>query len=148
MLKGIDSRLNAEVLHALALMGHGDIVTIADANFPAAATAAATPYGRLLHLSGLSLAEAVEAVCSLLPIDTLVEDAACRMSIDEDPTAVPPVQAEAQRTIDMAEGRSRPIVAVPRQAFYDRAKRAYAIILTGERRFYGSLLLRKGVVDP
>jgi len=148
MLKTIDPRLNADVLHALALMGHGDVIVVADANFPAASTAAKTEYGRLLNLSGLSLAQAVEAILSLMPLDTLVGDAACRMRIDEDPTAVPPVQAEAQAAINAAEGRPRLIVGVARQEFYDRAKRAYAVVLTGERRFYGSLLLRKGVIDP
>ena len=61
MLKSIDRRLNADVLHALALMGHGDTLVLADTNFPAASAAAGTPYGRLLHLSGLTLGEAAAA---------------------------------------------------------------------------------------
>jgi L-fucose mutarotase len=64
------------------------------------------------------------------------------------PAEVPPVQAEVQAEIDTAEGRPRPMVGVERFAFYDRAREAYAVIQTGERRFYGCFLLRKGVIPP
>jgi L-fucose mutarotase len=148
MLKVIDPRLNAEVLYALALMGHGDEVVVADANFPAASTAAQTAYGRLLHLDNLTLGQSVEAILTLLPLDRLVSDGACRMQIDEDPSAIPPVQREAQTAIDAAEVRPLTMTGVARADFYERAKRAYAVILTGERRFYGTMLLRKGVIDP
>ena len=104
--------------------------------------------GRLLYLSNLTLAQAVEAILTLMPLDTLVSDAACRMLVDEDAVAVPPVQTEAQSAIDAAEKGARPIASLERQAFYERAKQAYAVVLTGERRFYGTLLLRKGVIDP
>jgi L-fucose mutarotase len=148
MLKLIDPRLNADVLHALALMGHGDVIVVADANFPAASTAARTPHGHLLRLDNLSLAEAVEAILSLMPLDTLVTDAACRMMVDEDPAFIPPVQHEVQLAIETAGEKSQTLAGLGRQDFYDRAKQAYAVVLTGERRFYGTALLRKGVIDP
>jgi L-fucose mutarotase len=148
MLKTIDPRLNPDVLHVLALMGHGDELVVADANFPAASTAARTDYGRLLYLGNLTLAEAIEAILSLMPLDTLVDEFACRMRIDEAPNEIPPVQAEAQAAIERSEGRARPLTGLDRHSFYARAKQAYAVLQTGERRFYGTLMLRKGVVEP
>ena len=148
MLKRIDARLNPDVLHALALMGHGDELVVADANFPAASTASKTDYGRLLYLGNLTLAEAVDAILSLMPLDTLVDEFACRMQVDEAPNELPPVQAEAQATIDRSEGTPRPLAGLDRHSFYARAKQAYAVILTGERRFYGTVVLRKGVIEP
>ena len=68
---GGDSRLNAEVLYVLALMGHGDVVVVADANFPTASTAAQTACGRLLSLDNLTTAEAVEAILTMMPLDRL-----------------------------------------------------------------------------
>jgi L-fucose mutarotase len=148
MLKTIDPRLNADVLHVLALMGHGDELVLADANFPASSTACGTPYGRLLYLGHLTLGEAVEAILSLMPLDTLVDEFACRMVVDGAAGEIPPVQAEAQAAIDSAEGGSRPLAGLDRHAFYARAKKAYAVVQTGEPRFYGSLVLRKGVIEP
>lgn len=148
MLKGIDPRLNAEVLHALRAMGHGDVLVIADTNFPSDSVARATVLGRLLRMENLTAAQAAEAVLSVLPLDTFVEDFACRMEVVDAPADIPPVQAEVQAAIDAAEGRPRPMVGVERFAFYDAARQAYAVIQTGERRFYGCFLLRKGVVAP
>jgi L-fucose mutarotase len=148
MLKGIDPRLNAEVLHALRAMGHGDVIVLADTNFPSDSVAAETVLGTLLRMDNLTCAEAAEAVLSVLPLDTFVDDFAARMEVVGEPGTVPPVQAEVQAAIDAAEGKPRPMVSVERFAFYDRAKAAYAVIQTGERRFYGCFLLRKGVIPP
>ena len=63
-------------------------------------------------------------------------------------SAATPVQAEVQAEIDTAEGRARPMVSIERFAFYDIARKAYAVIQTGERRFYGCFMLRKGVIGP
>jgi L-fucose mutarotase len=147
MLKSIDRRLNADVLHALALMGHGDTLVLADTNFPAASTAAGTPYGRLLHLSGLTLGEAAAAVLTLLPLDTLAEPA-CRMQVDGDAETVLPVQAEAQAAIDAADADAGRIASLARQDFYAAARQAFAVITTGDQRFYGTLILRKGAIAP
>ena len=147
MLKGIDPRLNADVLHALRAMGHGDVLAIADANFPAESVARDTVLGALLRIDATA-PEAVAAVLSVLPLDTFVDDFAARMEVVDAPGEVPPVQAEVQAAIDAAEGRPRPMVGVERFAFYDRAREAFAVIQTGERRFYGCFLLRKGVIAP
>jgi L-fucose mutarotase len=148
MLKGIDNRLNAEVLGVLRAMGHGDVLIIADTNFPADSVARATVTGSLLRMENLTAAQAVQAVLSVLPLDTFVDDFAGRMEIVGDPTTIPPVQAEVQAEIDAAEGRPRPMTSIERFAFYDMARKAYAVIQTGERRFYGCFMFRKGVIPP
>jgi L-fucose mutarotase len=85
---------------------------------------------------------------SLYPIDTFVDDAAGRMEVVGKPDEVPLVQQEVQQVVDRMEGRPLPLTPVERFAFYERAKRAYCVIQTGERRFYGCFAFRKGVVAP
>lgn len=148
MLKGIDPRLNADVLYALRAMGHGDDLVIADANFPGDSIARRTVLGRLLRIDDPSIAAVAEAVLSVMPLDTFVDDSAARMEVVGSPDEVPPVQQEVQRAVDAAEGRPRPMTGIERFAFYERAARAYAVIQTGERRFYGCFAFRKGVIPP
>jgi len=148
MLKGLDPRLNADVLYALRDMGHGDVVIISDTNFPAGSIARETVLGELLRMDNLTAAEAAEAILSVLPLDTFVDDFAGRMEIVGAPDDIPAVQAEVQAAINAAEGEDRPMVSVERFAFYDLAKTAYAVIQTGERRFYGCFMFRKGVIGP
>ena len=148
MLKNIDPRLNAEVLYVLRAMGHGDYLILADTNFPSDSIARDTVYGDLLRMDNLTCAEASEAILSVFPLDTFVDDFACRMEIVGEPDNVPPVQDEVQAAIDAAEGEARKMVGVERFAFYDLARNAYAVIQTGERRFYGCFMFRKGVIPP
>jgi L-fucose mutarotase len=148
MLKGISPLLNAEVLFALRAMGHGDDLIIADTNFPSDSIARQTRHGRLLRIDNVTAAEAAAAVLSVYPLDSFVDDAAARMEIVGNPQEIPPVQQEVQRTVDAAEGRSWPMLGVERYAFYERAKQAYCVIQTGERRFYGCFAFRKGVIPP
>ena len=148
MLKGIDNRLNAEGLACLRAMGHGDVLIVADTNFPADSVARATVTGRLLRMENLSCGQAVGAILSVLPLDTFVPDFAGRMEVVGTPLEVPPVQAEVQAEIDRAEGKPRPMISIERFAFYDMARQAYAVIQTGERRFYGCFMFRKGVIAP
>jgi L-fucose mutarotase len=148
MLKGIDPRLNAEVLYALRAMGHGDVLIVADTNFPSNAIAGETVLGDLLRMDNLTAAEAIEAILSVYPLDTFVDDFAGRMEIVDAADEVPTVQQEVQTVIDAAEGKPRPMIGIERFAFYDMAKESYAVIQTGERRFYGCFMLRKGVIPP
>jgi L-fucose mutarotase len=147
MLKGINPLLNADVLQALRAMGHGDDLIIADTNFPSDSVAKQTVHGKLLRIDA-SAAQVVKAVLSLYPLDTFVDDSAARMEIVGKPDEIPPVQKEVQEEIDKAEGKAWPMISVERYAFYERAKQAYCVIQTGERRFYGCFAFRKGVVPP
>lgn len=148
MLKNIDPLLNADVLYALRAMGHGDELAVVDANFPGETIARQSTLGRLLRIDTRTTGEAVAAVLSVMPLDSFVEDAACRMEVVGDPARLEPVQAEAQAVIDKAEGKSWPLVGVERFAFYERAQRAFCIIQTNEPRFYGCIILKKGVFPP
>jgi len=148
MLKGIDPLLNADVLRALRAMGHGDDVVVCDANFPADSVARQTVTGKLLRMDGVSAARVARAVLSVMPLDSFVDTPALRMEIVGKPDEVPPVQAEVQAEVDRAEGRSWPMGSIERFAFYERAKRAYCVIQTGERRFYGCFVFKKGVIAP
>ncbi len=148
MLKGIDPLLNADVLRALRAMGHGDDVIICDTNFPADSVARQTVTGKLLRIDGVSAARVAKAILSVMPLDSFVEKPALRMEIVGRPEDVPPVQAEVQREVDAAEGRSWPMGSIERFAFYELAKQAYCVIQTGERRFYGCFAFKKGVIPP
>lgn len=148
MLKSIDPLLNADVLHALRAMGHGDELVLCDTNFPADSVARATVLGRLLRIDNVTAAQAARAVLSVLPLDSFVDAPASRMEIVGRPDEIPDVQREVQAEIDAAEGRSWPMASVERFAFYERARTAYAVIVTGERRFYGCFIFKKGVIPP
>ncbi|MGE6782794.1 RbsD/FucU family protein [Ensifer adhaerens] len=148
MLKNIDPALNADVLHALRAMGHGDTLAIVDTNFPADAVARKSVIGKLLRIDNVSAARAMEAVLSVLPLDTPLQPSVGRMEVMGAPDELPVVQREVQAVVDRAEGKSPPLYGIERFAFYEEAKRAYCVIVTGETRFYGCFLLTKGVIPP
>jgi L-fucose mutarotase len=148
VLKSLDPLLNADVLYALRAMGHGDDLILCDANFPADAVARQTVLGRLLRIDGVGAARAARAILSVLPLDSFVATPALRMEVVGKPKELPAVQAEVQAEIDSALQRSLPMGAVERFAFYELAKKSYCVIQTGERRFYGCFLFKKGVIPP
>ena len=148
MLKGIHPLLNADVLYALRAMGHGDYLVLSDTNFPADSIARQTRLGKLLRMDNTTSAEAAAAVLSVMPLDSFIDDAAARMEVVGKPKEIPDVQREVQRAINRAEGKSWKMVGIERFAFYEKAKSAYCVIQTGERRFYGCFILTKGVIAP
>ncbi len=148
MLKSIDPFLNADVLYALRSMGHGDDLILCDTNFPADSVARQTVLGRLLRIDNVSAARAARAILSVMPLDSFVDTPALRMEIVGQPNEVPPVQSEVQAEVDAAQGRPSPMGGIERFAFYDLAKKAYCVIQTGERRFYGCFVFKKGVIPP
>jgi L-fucose mutarotase len=153
LLHGIDPALNADLLYVLQAMGHGDDIVICDANFPADAIARQTAYGRLIRMDNITSPRAIRAVLSLMPLDSFVQHPAERMEVVGNPAELPAIQQEAQREIDAVARRDSgrdtwPMGSVERFAFYERAKKAYAVVATGERRFYGCFILKKGVIPP
>jgi L-fucose mutarotase len=141
MLKGIDPLLHADLLHALASMGHGDDLVIADANFPAAGMAR-----RLIRLDGIDAPAALRAVLTVLPLDDFVEKPAAVMAVVGDPARVPAPVRDFQPVIDAAAGRPVAIDRLERFAFYDRARAAFAVLATGDARKYANIIVRKGVI--
>jgi len=143
MLKKLNVLHTPELLHVLASMGHGDEIALVDANFPAVSMAR-----RLVRLDGADLPSAVEACMELMPLDTFVDKPALRMMQVHAPAEIPEVQQICQKIIDKAEGRRVELAGIPREQFYERAKQAFAVVCTAERRVYGCILLKKGVVFP
>ena len=147
MLKSIDPLLNADVLHALRQMGHGDELLICDTNFPAASVAAETSYGMLLSIDA-DAARTVRAVLSQVPLDTFVDAPAMRMELSGKPNELLPVHLDVQKEVDHAEGGKFKLAGVERFAFYERAKKAFCVIQSHERRFYGCFIFKMGVISP
>jgi L-fucose mutarotase len=143
MLKGIDPLLSPDLLAVLAAMGHGDELAIVDANFPAESCAR-----RLLRVPGVESPRLLAAILSLLPLDRFVAEPAVTMAVVGDPTAEPEVCQEFRAVLARAEGRAVPLGRLERHAFYERTRQAFAVVQTGERRFYGNILIKKGVIPP
>lgn len=145
MLKGIDPVLSPDLLWVLASMGHGDDLALVDANHPAEAIARATTSGRLVRLPGLPIDRVAQAILSLLPIDGFVEDPIRRMLMVDTPGEIPIVQREVAQVAREA-GCKAEIVGIERFAFYEAARKAFAVVQAGDPRPYGCFLLRKGVI--
>lgn len=143
MLKGLDPLLNADLLHVLRAMGHGDDLVIADANFPAT-----TMGKRLVRLDGVSATRVLEAVLSVMPLDDFVDEPCGRIEVVGEPDTVPEVCQDFQKIIDRAEEGRFQLAKIERFAFYERARQAFAVVQTGETRLYGCVLLKMGVVRP
>ena len=140
MLRGIHPLLGPDLLHALRSLGHGDEVVIADANFPSHSLGP-----RVIRLDGIDAVAAVDAILTHLPLDTFVEAAAFRMEVVGDPGAVPPIcQTFAELVTNLAGPFE--VKSLERFAFYERARQAAFIVATGERRLYGNLILKTGVL--
>lgn len=141
MLKSIPPLLSPDLLRLLRAMGHGDDLAIVDANYPA--EAAGRP---VIRLDGHPATTVLDAVLSVLPLDTFVPHAAWVMEVVGSPEADEPIFAEFAALIERHEGPGFGIAKRERFAFYDQARRAFALVATGERRLYGNIILRKGVI--
>ena len=146
MLKGINPLLNPDVLYALRAMGHGDDLIIAGANFPSKSIAAKTVLGKVLKIDG-SAPEVINAILSVYPIDTYSKDSVDRMELIGEPNTILPVMKEVQTEIIASVGPV-PMIGIMRLEFYERAKKAYAVLQTKERRFYSGFAIRKGFLGP
>ncbi|MBM6594724.1 RbsD/FucU family protein [Microvirga pudoricolor] len=142
MLRGIHPILGPDLLHALRSLGHGDEVVIADANFPVHSMGP-----RVVRLDGVDAVTVADAILTHLPLDTFVDQAAFRMEVVGDPKAVPPICETFADLVRSLAGTFE-ITPLERFAFYERAKQASLIVATGERRLYGNLILKTGVLAP
>ncbi len=145
MLKGIDPIINAELIHALMLMGHGDQLVLCDINHPAQTIARQTTYGRLIDVSGCGLERAAEAILKLFPLDTFVDAPVKRMQIVGDPDGQVPIFSAMQAVIDRSEGHPVLVEPLERFAFYEAAKKSFAIVRTSDPGPYGCFIFSKGV---
>ncbi len=141
MLRNIDPLLSPDMLYVLAAMGHGDEIVIADANFPGESTGP-----RCIRADGSTASEMLKAILGIMPLDAFVPDPAQTMQVVGDPNTVPDAVKDFQTIIDAVADNPAPIASLERFAFYDRAAQAFAVVQTGERRLYGNIILKKGVI--
>ncbi|MEO9515105.1 MAG: RbsD/FucU domain-containing protein [Paracoccaceae bacterium] len=142
MLYNIDPILSPDLLHTLRAMGHGDEIVLADANFPAEALGP-----KCVRLDGADNNSVLRAVLSVMPLDSFVPNPALCMEVVGDPDAVPDAVKDFQSIINETAKTPSEIQSLERFAFYEHAAKACAVVQTGERRLYGNIILKKGVIE-
>jgi L-fucose mutarotase len=142
MLKIISPLLSPELLKTLAEMGHGDEIVLADGNFPSASMAE-----RLVRADGHGIPRLLEAILQLFPLDTFVEHPVALMAVVSGHNYQPTIWDEYRRIIQSSGEPFIDFEYVERFAFYDRARKAYAVLATGESSLYANIILKKGVVS-
>lgn len=141
MLRGISPLISPELLSLLSRMGHGDEIVIADANFPGE-----TICKQVLRADGVSASDLLDAILLLFPIDEYVKDPVVMMQPVAGDTADPALEASYEASVKKHSPKAPGIKKIERFAFYDRAKLAFAAVITGETRKYGNIIIKKGVV--
>ncbi len=141
MLKGIPNILPPDLLRILMEMGHGDEIVIADGNFPAASHAQ-----RLVRCDGLGAAPVLEAILALFPLDTFVPQPAALMAVVTGDTYKPEIWPVYTQILQKLDPRFNGFEMMERQPFYERSKKAYAIVATGEGARYANMILKKGLI--
>ena len=140
MLKNIPSILSPDLLKIIMEMGHGDELVIADGNFPSASIAQ-----RLVRSDGNMVPELLNAILTLFPLDQYVDRPVALMAVVPGDTYKPAIW-DKYRTIIAHHEKTSDFDYVERFAFYERAKRAYAVIATSETALYANIILKKGVI--
>ena len=141
MLRNINPILSPELLYVLRAMGHGDEIVLVDANFPAESSAPTC-----VRADGSNASDILRAVLSVMPLDTFVTDPAHCMQVVGDASALPDAVKDFQEIINESADAPRDILSLERFEFYERAENAFAVVQTGERRLYGNIILKKGVI--
>ena len=144
MLKGIPKIISPELLKVLCEMGHSDTIVIADGNFPAESMG---KNAKVIRCDGHGGAELLDAILQLFPLDTYVEKPVSLMEVVQGDNVETPIWDEYKNIIAKYDDRGADTVAnIERFAFYEEAKKAYAIIATGESALYANVILQKGVI--
>ena len=139
MLKGISPCLSPELLMILAEMGHGDEIVLADAHFPGHSVNAVVQ-----RADGLSVATLLDGIIPLFELDSY-DDPLVMMQVVEGDELDPAVEQDYMAAIRAHAPEAPDPIRIDRFTFYDRAREAFAVVMTGETRKYGNLLLKKGV---
>lgn len=142
MLKGIPNILPPDLLKILMETGHGDELVIADGNFPAASHAQ-----RLVRCDGLGAPQLLEAVVMLFPLDTFVKHSVALMAVVPGDNYTPEIWPIYKKIVQRHEPGFSDFEMMERHAFYERARKAYAIVATGEPARYANLILKKGIIS-
>jgi L-fucose mutarotase len=140
MLKGISPLLSPELLSVLHRMGHGDEIVLADAHFPGE-----TMGQRLIRADGLRIAPLLDGIIPLFELDAYVEAPIIMMDAVPGDQIDPDVERSYRYAIERHAPQAPAIARIERFAFYERAKQAFAVVMTGETAKYGNVILKKGV---
>lgn len=124
-------------------MGHSDKIVIADGNFPSESIG---KNAKVIRMDGHGACEVLEAILKLFPLDTYVEKPVSLMQVTPGDNVETPIWGEYERIIKEQQGKVNVIGSIERFAFYEEAKKAYAVIATGESALYANIMLQKGVV--
>jgi L-fucose mutarotase len=146
MLKHIPDFIDAELLWILAAMGHGDELAVVDRNFPAQSVALETATGKLVTVNGLGAPACIGGILELMPLDSFVKAPIAWMDSVTEPGAVLSVHADVLEACRKAEGHEVAHGVIERFAFYEAAKKCFAVVQNSENRPYGCFILKKGVV--
>lgn len=141
MLKNIPKIMSPELLKVLMEMGHGDEIVLADGNFPAE-----TIGQRVVRCDGHGVTELLDAVMRFFPLDTYTDKPVMLMEVVPGDPVVPTIWDEYKSIINKYEPENCKIEMIERFDFYERAKKAYAVVATGEEAIYANIILKKGVV--
>lgn len=140
MLKGISPLLSPELISVLARMGHGDEIILADAHFPGE-----TYNPNVIRADGLRIPDLLEAILPLFELDSYVPKPLVMMAAVKGDTLDPDVEQEYLKSIYKTNPKIAPIDRIGRFEFYERAKKAFVVVMTGETAKYGNIILKKGV---
>lgn len=140
MLVGISPLISPELLAALSRMGHGDELVLTDAHFPAD-----TCNNRVFRADGLKVDALLDAIMPLWALDTYVPDPLVMMSAAAGDQLDPSVAARYRAAIEKHHPKAPATVYIPRFDFYDRTRKAWAVVVTGETAKYGNIIIKKGV---
>lgn len=144
MLKGIPPILSPELLKVLCEMGHSDRLVIADGNFPAESMG---KNARVIRCDGHGTPELLDAILTVLPLDSYVEHPVTLMDVMPGDPVETPIWDVYRAVVSKHDGRGSAVVGgLERFAFYEEAKTAYAILATSEKALYANVMLQKGVV--
>lgn len=144
MLKGIPRILSPELLKVLCEMGHSDRLVIADGNFPVESIG---KNAVVIRCDGHNIPELLEAILQVFPLDTYVEKPVSLMEVMPGDTVETPIWDVYKEIIRKYDDRGETTVGnIERFAFYEEAKKAYAVIATSESALYANIMLQKGVI--
>jgi L-fucose mutarotase len=141
MLRGIDPLMSPPLMNVLMGMGHGDEIVFSDANFPAASHAQ-----RLVHYNGYPLVDVLRSALTLMPLDYAVDFSAILMTPTRALKRDPEIWADFAALLAAQKEGDKPFLKLEKPEFYERARRAYAVVSTGEQRLFSNIIVRMGVV--
>lgn len=142
MLKGVNPIVSPDLVHALCAMGHGHTIAVVDANYPLDEGKA-----KVIRMDGVLATDILDAILSLMPVETGHEDAACQMIVDGDPDRTLPILEEFETILRHHEPTAPEVLRIAPEDFKARAAAGFAVVMSGDRRVYGNFLVKKGVVS-